>query len=322
MLDLETQFLDGSLPTTLWQNEAEVSEGEIENERALEIARPATARKRTDHVTGETRTVLRDLDENVVTPKRKRRRKAGKKCTQVLSESQPAPTGEILLCVPHDKPTHDVSRTTERELLRSVNLMTDILKRLDDRTTALKKQVEQISSRLHEHIMACSREESVEIPPVTTPSVAALVDPLPPVPEMSNQVQADALSPSVTTSLPRPIATVNAKYIEVSSEEICRQELKTAQEVLQKYPDLHIESKIGVLAVKLARQAFFGDNLLKRCTPRGWQNMPALPQAELNMLKVTLFKQFPRFWSCPEEFEKKWAVAQEAIAQACKRLRQ
>ena len=75
----------------------------------------------------------------------------------------------------------------------------------------------------------------------------------------------------------------------------------------------------GVLAVKLARQAFFGDNLLKRCTPRAWLNMP---QADLNMLKVTLFKQYPRFWSCPEKFERKWAVAQEAIAQACKRLRQ
>ena len=50
--------------------------------------------------------------------------------------------------------------------------------------------------------------------------------------------------------------------------------------------------------------------------------MPALPQAELNMLKVTIFKQFPRYWSCPKEFEIKWAVAQEAIAQACKRLRQ
>ena len=81
------------------------------------MATPAAARKHTDHVTNETRTILGDLDENVVTPKRKRRRKAGKKSTQVLSESQPAPTGEILMCDPHDKPTHGVSRTTERELL-------------------------------------------------------------------------------------------------------------------------------------------------------------------------------------------------------------
>ena len=138
---------------------------------------------------------------------------------------------------------------------------------------------------------------------MTTPLVAPLVDPLPQGPALSNQAQVD--SPSATPSL--PIAAVIAKYDEMSSEERCRQELKTAQEVLQKYPDLQIESKIGVLAVKLARQAFFGDNLMKctpRYTPRGWQKMPALPQAELNMPKVTLFQQFPRFWSCPEEFER------------------
>ena len=100
--------------------------------------------------------------------------------SKVYSESQPAPTGEILMCVPHDKPTHDVSRTTERELLRSVNLMTDILKRLDDRTTALQKAIEQISSRLHEHIMACPREGNDEVLPVTTHwYIAALVGPLP-----------------------------------------------------------------------------------------------------------------------------------------------
>ena len=170
----------------------------------------------------------------------------------------------------------------------------------------------------------------------TTPLVAPLVVPLPQGAALSNQAQVD--SPSATPSLPMPIAAVDAKYDEMSSEEICRQELKTAQEVLEKeicrqklktaqevlqqYLDLQIESKIGVLALKLARQQFFEDNLMKRCTPRGWQNMPALPQAELNMLKVTFLKQFPRFWSCLVGFERKWAVAQEAIAQACKRLRQ
>ena len=131
--------------------------------------------------------------------------------------------------------------------------------------------------------------------PTTTPSVAPLVDPLPQGPALSNQAQVD--SPAATTSLPMLIAAVNAKY-EMSSEKICRQELKTALEVVQKYPDLHIESKIGVLAVKLPRQALFGDNVMKRCTPRGWQKCLHCPQAELNMLKVTLFKQFPRLWSC------------------------
>ena len=82
-----------------------------------------------------------------------------------------------------------------------------------------------------------------------------------------------------------------------------------------------MECKIGVLVVKLAREAVFGDNVLKKCTPRGWNSLPALPQVELNLLKTTLFGQFDQFWTSPEEFEKKWAVVQEAIAQAYKRLR-
>ena len=101
---------------------------------------------------------------------------------------------------------------------------------------APQKAIEQISSRLYEHIMACPREGDDEVPPVTTPSVAALVDPLLQGPALRNLTQVDTLSPSATPSLPRLIATVNAKYTEVSSKEICRQELKTAQEVLQKYP--------------------------------------------------------------------------------------
>ena len=314
MLEMEEQFLDGSLQAPLWHAEAE--EAPEQEKRTPGNDTPRATRKRTPDLSDEARTVLADLSEN--TPKRKRKRKSVKKSTPLLAENQPA-TGEILTCVAHDRRTQDIAKTTELELLRSVNLMTDILKRLDDRTSALQKEVQQIASRLHEHIMACPQNEVCD--EVPTPSVTALVDPLPPG-LLSHQIQADTPSPSATPSLPRPIASVKSKYEELSSDEICRQELKTAQEVLQKYPDLHIDSKIGVLAVKLARQAFFGDSVMKKCTPRGWQNMPALPQAELNMLKLTLFKHHPRYWSCPEEFEKKWALAQEAIAQACKRLRQ
>ena len=38
--------------------------------------------------------------------------------------------------------------------------MTDILKRLD-RMTALQKEVQQIFSRLHEHIMACPQDDTI-----------------------------------------------------------------------------------------------------------------------------------------------------------------
>ena len=72
----------------------------------------------------------------------------------------------------------------------------------------------------------------------------------------------------------------------MSSEEIAQSGYKSIPEVLLKYPDLQSECKIGKLAVKLAREAVFGDAVLRRCTPKGWQDMPALPQRELNMLKT------------------------------------
>ena len=109
-------------------------------------------------------------------------------------------------------------------------------------------------------------------------------------------------------SAPIPIAALGTKYNEMSATEIPKEKLKTIAETLQKFSSLRTESKIGVLAVKLAREAIIGDDVLRRCTPRGWSNMPALPQAELNLLKCTLFEQFPRFWTCPEEYEKTWQL--------------
>lgn len=85
---------------------------------------------------------------------------------------------------------------------------------------------------------------------------------------------------------------------------------------MQKYPELQTEAKMGVLAVK-----YSGDDVLKQCTPRGWQDLPALPQALLNTIKTTLWNHFPQYASCPEAFEKKWVSVQDAVAQACKRLR-
>ena len=75
------------------------------------------------------------------------------------------------------------------------------------------------------------------------------------------------------------------------------------------------------LSVKLAREAFFGDTVMAKCTPRGWKDMPALPHKELSNLKMLLFKTYQSFWTTPEIFEKKWIAAQDGIGQCCKRLR-
>ena len=69
--------------------------------------------------------------------------------------------------------------------------------------------------------------------------------------------------------LPLPIPKVGTKFVEMPSWEINRENLQPICNVLQKYAHLRSECKIGVLAVKLAREAIFGDDVLKRCTPRG-----------------------------------------------------
>lgn len=111
------------------------------------------------------------------------------------------------------------------------------------------------------------------------------------------------------------------KCTELSAEEIARTELNFIPEILQKHPDLHTQAKMGALAVKLAREALVGDEVLKLCTHRGWQDLPALPQGQLIAMKTVLWNQFPQYWTCPEAFERKWVMVQDAVTQACKRLR-
>ena len=61
-----------------------------------------------------------------------------------------------------------------------------------------------------------------------------------------------------------------------------------------------------MLGVKLAKEAFFGEDVLARCTVSGYRDLPALPLLELNGLKQALFNQFPNYWHTPEEFERVW----------------
>ena len=80
-------------------------------------------------------------------------------------------------------------------------------------------------------------------------------------------------------------------------------------------------NKALTLAVKLAREAIFGDGILYRCTISGERGFPGLPQKELQDLKRIILQQFPQFWQAPIEIEPTWRSCCEAIGQACKRLR-
>ena len=73
-----------------------------------------------------------------------------------------------------------------------------------------------------------------------------------------------------------PIAPINAKYAELPSTEIERNKLAAIPNVLSKYSGLRTECKIGVLGVKLAWEAIFGDIVMKKCTQRRWNDLHLL----------------------------------------------
>ncbi len=105
------------------------------------------------------------------------------------------------------------------------------------------------------------------------------------------------------------------------SSEINKKSLRTVQEVLQQNTKLWNESSAGTLSQRLAKDAIFGREVMRKCTPNGTREYPALPREELYELKTTLFRQFPKFHKCPANFEALWKKCMTSIEQACKRLR-
>ncbi len=71
------------------------------------------------------------------------------------------------------------------------------------------------------------------------------------------------------------------------------------------------------MSVKLARETYFGPTVMAQCTVLGFRQLKALPLAELNCLKQTMFTQFPEFWGSPEDFESLWSVCVDSLNKAC-----
>ena len=76
---------------------------------------------------------------------------------------------------------------------------------------------------------------------------------------------------------------------------------------------------MSTLAVKLARESFFGDNTMEKCTPQGKSEYDSLPEASLYNLKLYLVQLFPSLGR--PDFEGYWKVCLNSIGQACKGLR-
>ena len=69
--------------------------------------------------------------------------------------------------------------------------------------------------------------------------------------------------------------------------------LSAADDDIAHYPNLK-GSKLPTLAVKLAKEAFFGERIMKQCTPLGGRELPGLPTAELSKLKEALHSHTPQ----------------------------
>ena len=131
--------------------------------------------------------------------------------------------------------------------------------------------------------------------------------------------------PTQLPSLPsKPSSQVNkpkfgpTKFLPSSS--IDKTQLKSPQDVLNKNSNLASQvGKMTILAVVLAREAFFGGQVMGQCTAKGHGDKPALPHQELMELKDVIKGAYLQYWNLPHVFESQWNKCADQISQACKR---
>ena len=98
--------------------------------------------------------------------------------------------------------------------------------------------------------------------------------------------------------------------------------LEDPQNVVDKNFKLLNKAKLPTLAVRLAKEAYFGPDIMIRCTVRGVGSHHALPQPELTKLKKFLCDlSLPRLIDRRVEFEEIWKLCINSIGQACKQYR-
>ena len=76
---------------------------------------------------------------------------------------------------------------------------------------------------------------------------------------------------------------------------------------------------MGKLACRLAQEAVFGIEVMKRCTPYVTKLLTGLPILEILEIKKEIFNLIPQYWGNPAEFEATWKTCVDAIQQCCKR---
>lgn len=151
--------------------------------------------------------------------------------------------------------------------------------------------------------------------------------PLPYTPKPLRQLQTQACSTPQPPQHPPPefsqgLPSTSQQTSRLPSSAINKKSLLSVTTVVQNNAELITkEGKMGTIAVALARDSFFGEDVMARCTARGYGDKPGLPLDELMSLKEEVRKLYPNYWNNPVAFEEKWSKCLEAISQACKRIR-
>ena len=87
---------------------------------------------------------------------------------------------------------------------------------------------------------------------------------------------------------PLLVATDKSTRKSLSSSAIKKDKLQSVAAVLEQHHRLKGEKNAGSLTIKLAKDALFGDEVLKLCTPMGNRSLSALPTKELQQLKAII----------------------------------
>ena len=97
--------------------------------------------------------------------------------------------------------------------------------------------------------------------------------------------------------------------------------LRDPDKVAHMNPKLLALSSFSRLAVRLAREAYFGQTLMNKCTVHSYKDLPALPIDSLLQLKKKILSQQPQFLTTPVEFESYWKTAVDALNHAMAKQR-
>ena len=113
-----------------------------------------------------------------------------------------------------------------------------------------------------------------------------------------------------------PIITQAASATQLTSSVINKSKLQPVARIIKNNQDLlGKDGRVTTLALILAQECFFGEDVMIQCTPQGGSVKSGLPHAELMQFKE-IQKTFPLCWNAPtalvQVFGLHWSGMQEA----------